>query len=204
MSRWTLRDQAVRDGHLFRVGRRMLAAVLVARKPVGVDRQGDVGGIGQEPLHDVGGEQRVGVGADERLVHQVFGVHQRDQDVVVLPVGVVAEGKLRVSGAHRLDPVAADEADVVDVGPRHRLQRPVEQAPAAHLGKAFRRVRRGRHEAPAASGADDDSPHGGLRLIGEPRRDAIALPQAAQDRLYDSSGGPCLEPPWHGRRCPSE
>ena len=82
------------------------------------------------------------------------------EDVVVLPVGVVAKGEVRIVGAHLVDPIAADEADVVDAVRGSACRVPIEQALALHLGKAFRRIRRGRHEAATASGADDDGSHG--------------------------------------------
>ena len=90
-----------------------------------------------------------------------------EEDVVVGPVGVVAEGELRVIGADLVDLVAADEADLGHAGSREGAERPVEQAPTVNLGVAFRGVGGGGHEAPAAAGADDDGFHAGkLRVEG--------------------------------------
>ena len=91
-------DAAVGDGDFLGVVGRMVGAVLVAREPGRIDAEGHVVlGRGQ-PADNVGGEQDVAVAADERLVHQVLGTEQRGQDVVVLPVGVVAKRELRIVG----------------------------------------------------------------------------------------------------------
>ena len=51
---------------------------------------------------------------------------------------VVAKGELRVVGAHLVDLVAADEADIGDAGAGEGGERLVEQAAAVHFGVAFR------------------------------------------------------------------
>ena len=45
---------------------------------------------GRPPLPAVSGAR------DERAVHEVFGVHQRHEDVVLLPLAVVAEREVRI------------------------------------------------------------------------------------------------------------
>ena len=90
------RDAAVGHGHFFGIIGRMIGAMLVALEPGGIDAERHVGRRCGQPGDDVGREQDVAVAADERLVHQVVGAEQRRQDVVVLPVGVVAERELRI------------------------------------------------------------------------------------------------------------
>ena len=90
------RDVAVHDGDFFGVVGRMLGAMFVAFEPVGVHAQGDVGGMASNASHDVAGEKNVRVTANEAIGHQVFGMHEGEQDVVVLPVRVVAKGELRI------------------------------------------------------------------------------------------------------------
>ena len=90
------RDAAVRHGHFFGIVRRMIGAMLVPVEPAGIDAERHVGWRGRQPGDDIGREQHVAVAADEWLIHQILGVEQRGQDVVVLPVRVVAKGELRI------------------------------------------------------------------------------------------------------------
>src|SRR5262249_46508950 len=69
---------------------------------------------------------------------------------------VVAEGELGVVGPDPLDPVAADEDDLVKAGLAQRRQRPVEDAPPADLGVALRRPLGQRHQPAPPAGPDDD------------------------------------------------
>src|SRR5205823_566784 len=113
-----------------------------------------------EAADDVGGEENVAVAADEAIAHLVFSAEQRGEDVVVLPIGVFAKAELRISGFDLVDLVAADEADVGKAVSREGIDGPVNQSAAGDFGEAFGRVGRGRHEASAAAGTDNNYAHG--------------------------------------------
>ena len=74
--------------------------------------------------------------------------------VIIFP-----ECEMRIVGADSVDPISADEADVVNVVSGKGLQRPIEQTLALDLGKAFRRFSRGRHKTTATSGTNDNCSH---------------------------------------------
>src|SRR5678815_5779400 len=102
-------DAVAFDDHLLGIVLGMLRPVGVTVAPVRVDAQDDVAGMGQGIADDRVAEKDVGIGADEAAVHERFGMEQREENVVVLPVGVVGEGELGIIPADLLDLVAADE-----------------------------------------------------------------------------------------------
>ena len=149
---------AARD-HFLRVMRRMLGARLVVLAPVGIDAERQFVLRLDQASHDVFREQDVGVAGDEGAVHQVLGAHQRDEDVVVGPVPVLAEDEVRIVTLHRVDAIAADEHDLGAAPAPQGLDGPVQDALALDLGKAFGGVFGGGHEPAATAGSDDDGAH---------------------------------------------
>ena len=151
---------AIRGCDFFGIGWRMVVAMLVTIAPGSVDDQRDVVLAGEQRFDGLWRKQDVGITADKRLVHQVFGIEERGQDVVVWPVIIVPKSQLGVALLDLVDLIAADEADVVDAAFTQCFERPFEDATPGDFGKAFGRVGGGWHKAAAAACADDDCSHG--------------------------------------------
>ena len=77
----------------------------------------------------------------------------------MLPLAIVAELELRVLLLHLFDLIAADETHAGDAVGREGVERPIQQPPARHFGKALRGVGRGRHQPFAPAGPDHDDSH---------------------------------------------
>ena len=65
-------------------------------------------------FHDIRRIKHIRVSADERLVHQVLGIHQRGHDVVVFPIVVLAKSELGIIATDFVDLITADETNVFD------------------------------------------------------------------------------------------
>jgi hypothetical protein len=137
----------------------MLRAVLVTIEPARVHTERDIRRMPQDTPDDLAGKKNVRVATHKAVAHQVLGVHQRKENVVVLPAGVVTEREVRVVALHLFNLVAANEADVRDARFLESTRRPVEQPPPLDFGVALGRVGCGRHQPPATPSSDNDGSH---------------------------------------------
>ena len=153
------RHATVEHGDLFSVVGRVLRAVRVAFQPASVHAQRDIGRVLERSPHHIAREQDVRIAADKTVAHEVLRVHQREHDVVVLPVAIVAEGEMRIIALHLFNLVAADKADVRDSCARKRAQTPVKHPTSVYFRVTFRGVCGCRHQAASAAGCNDNGLH---------------------------------------------
>src|SRR5579883_111307 len=157
-------DDALAVGaHLLAVALGVLRSIDVPAAPVGVAHEDLVASGGDELLDGPRPVDDVGVGRHEAAPEVPARAEQRRQDVVALPVAVLDERELRVSRAHDVGAVAADEDDVLarEAGGGERLEDPLEHRPPHDGHERFGDVIGVRTETAAAAGADDDGAHDG-------------------------------------------
>ena len=88
--------------------------MLVAFFPTDVDGQCDILLGSEESCDEIRREEDIRITADELLIHEILRVHEREEDVIVLPVCVVPEGEIGIIRTDLVDLVAADEANIVN------------------------------------------------------------------------------------------
>src|SRR5690606_30501361 len=99
------------------------------------------------------------VGADEGLIHQVFGKEQRSENVVRFPFVIMAESELGVVGPHLVHLISADEGDVVDAVLAEGSHGPVEKATPPDLRKTLGRIGSGWHQPTSSTRPNDNRSH---------------------------------------------
>ena len=137
----------------------MLAAIYIARTPVRINAERDIALVLQRATHDRGTVENIGIGTNKTIGHILLGAKERGQDIVVLPVGVMAINQLRVVGLNLLDAIAADKNRRFQPGRSQRLEYPVEDSPPADAYIAFGLPVGQVIEPTAATGTDDDGAH---------------------------------------------
>src|SRR5262245_7656840 len=133
----------------------------VPLQPKRIHGQCDFTWLREQPSDHIWCKQDVRVTADERRVHHVFRIHQRSEDVVLLPVCVVTEDKPRIGCADLVELVATDETNVSDTGRREGLEPPIENPLASHRSEAFRCVSGRGHQPSSPPGANNNRSHFG-------------------------------------------
>ena len=147
--------------HLLGVALGVVRAAHVAAAPVGVAREDLVPGRRDEVLHHRAAVEDVRVRGHEPRAEVLARVHERLEDVVVLPVGVLDVGELRIASAEDVGLVAADVDDVLpgEAGGAERLEDPLEHRPAHHVDERLRQLIGLMLEPAAAAGTDENGSH---------------------------------------------
>src|SRR5438876_84518 len=106
-------DSISGDAHFFRVVFRMLRAIGVALSPMRVNAQHDVAGMGERGFHNRVAKENVGIGADETVVHESLGMKERDENVIICPVGIVTKLQIWIVGPNHVELISAYQNLVV-------------------------------------------------------------------------------------------
>jgi len=71
------------------------------------------------------------------LLHEIFGVHQGSENVVIRPVSIVSKNEVWVVFANAVDPVTTYKTNFIDSVSGECFQAPVENATALDLSKTL-------------------------------------------------------------------
>ena len=175
-------NAAVGDHHFFRVVGRMFRSMAISLLPTRIHGQGNVPVVGEQSLDQVRREEGIGLGADERFIHEVLCVHQRLHDVVVLPILVMPKGETGVMLFHYVYLVSADETDIPDTVLSECVQTAVEDSTPADLCKAFRLIGRRWHQSLATTGSYNNGSQWVMGL-------RVSAVTAVGDRRLSSTSG---------------